>query len=77
MPTTFQDDLLEVSVSRLRASGAITADRDVGRRHLRQGDKSAKRAILRPDAPCSHEVARCARYRDLKDLHVRAQIVSG
>jgi hypothetical protein len=26
MPRTFQDDLLEVSVSRLRASGAITAD---------------------------------------------------
>ena len=38
---------------------------------------SAKRAILRPDARCGHEVARCARYRDLKDLHVRAQIVSG
>jgi hypothetical protein len=26
MPTTFQDDLLEVSASRLRASGAIKAD---------------------------------------------------
>ena len=26
MPTTFQDDLLEVSASRLRASGAVTAD---------------------------------------------------
>ena len=26
MPTTFQDDLLEVSASRLRASGAIAPD---------------------------------------------------
>jgi hypothetical protein len=38
---------------------------------------SAKRAILRHEARCSREVARCARYRNLKDLHVRAQIVSG
>jgi hypothetical protein len=38
---------------------------------------SAKRAILRRDVRCSHEVARRACYRDLKDLRVRAQIVSG
>jgi hypothetical protein len=37
---------------------------------------SAKRAILRHDVRCSHEVARFACYYVFNDLNVRAQIVS-
>jgi hypothetical protein len=95
MPTTSQDDSLEVSVSRLCASGAITEDAtsvvicfgqgdDALRREVRVAHRkfpnsggwsfsfvlfaadrprcagaSAKRAILRHDTRCSHEVARC------------------
>ena len=68
MATTFQDDLLEVSASRLRASGAITADATSVVVTFGQGlsrppalaGVSAKRGIPRHDARCSHEVARCA-----------------
>jgi hypothetical protein len=45
MATTFQDDLLEVSVSRLRASGAITADATSVVLSLRQGDDALRREV--------------------------------
>jgi hypothetical protein len=45
MPTTFQDDLLEVSVSRLRASGAITADATSVVVSFGQGDDALRREV--------------------------------
>jgi hypothetical protein len=43
MPTTFQDDLLEVSASRLRAAGAITADATSVVVTFGQGDDALRR----------------------------------
>jgi hypothetical protein len=113
MSTTFQDDLETVNVSRLRASGAITADTlsvvvsfgqgddalrrevrvvhcrfpnsggwsffvcPVCRRQAALGRRVGKARHREALARCSHEVARGACYRDLKDHHARAQIVSG
>jgi hypothetical protein len=45
MPTTFQDDLLEVNVSRLRASGAIRADATSVVVTVGQGDDALQREV--------------------------------
>jgi hypothetical protein len=45
MPTTFQDDLLEVSVSGLRASGAIAADATSVVIAFGQGDNALRREV--------------------------------
>jgi hypothetical protein len=52
MPTTFQDDLLEVSVSRLRASGAIAADATSVVVTFGQGDDALRRegSVVHPQA---------------------------
>jgi hypothetical protein len=45
MPTPFQDDLETVSVSRLRASGAITADATSVVVSFGQGDDALRREV--------------------------------
>jgi hypothetical protein len=45
MPTIFQDDLLEVSASRLRAIGAITADATSVVVSFGQGDDALRREV--------------------------------